>query len=54
MRPVPSDGGYRVTELWESEEAHTAWFEAHVLPTMPPDAPALRVTIQPLTNVATR
>jgi heme-degrading monooxygenase HmoA len=35
----PVDGGYRVTEVWESEEAHRAWFETNVLPTLPPGAP---------------
>jgi hypothetical protein len=28
--------GYRVIEVWESPEAHQAWFDAHVAPSMPP------------------
>jgi len=48
----PVDGGYRVTELWESEDAHEAWFTAPVAPTMPADAPAPRLTFRPIVHVA--
>jgi hypothetical protein len=40
-----------VTEPWDSEEAHSAWYEAHVLPALPPGAPGHRYTIQRITNV---
>ncbi len=35
----PIDGGYQVTELRESEAAHSAWIASHVLPAMPPGPP---------------
>ncbi len=47
----PVDGGFRVTELWESEAAHDAWFKAHVAPTMPADAPPPTVTFRPIVIV---
>lgn len=50
----PVDGGYRVTELWESEEAHRAWFATHVRPTMPEGAPAPSITYRPITNIVAR
>jgi hypothetical protein len=49
----PIDGGYRVTELWDSEEAHSAWYDTHVVPTMPPDATPPTITIRPITNTVT-
>jgi heme-degrading monooxygenase HmoA len=33
--PSPS-GGWRVVEMWESEEESEAWFKAHVEPNLPP------------------
>jgi heme-degrading monooxygenase HmoA len=50
----PIDGGYRVTELWESAEAHRAWFEGHVRPLLPPDAPPPTISTLPITTIATR
>jgi hypothetical protein len=50
----PVDGGYRVTELWESEEAHQRWFEQHVVPVLPEGAPRPTVSVQPIVNVALR
>jgi len=49
----PMEGGYQVSELWESEEAHRAWFEAHVIPCLPAGAPRPTVTIRPITSVVT-
>lgn len=34
--PSPS-GGWRVVEVWESEEDGSSWFEANVKPNLPPD-----------------
>ena len=34
--PSPS-GGWRVVEIWESEEDGQSWFEANVKPNLPPD-----------------
>ena len=31
------DGGWRVVEVWDSEEDAQAWFEKHVAPNLPPD-----------------
>jgi heme-degrading monooxygenase HmoA len=50
----PVEGGYRVTELWESEAAHSAWFAAHVAPAMPPGAILPIITTRPITTIATR
>lgn len=47
----PVDGGFRVSELWESEAAYESWFKAHVAPTMPADAPPPKVTFRPIANV---
>jgi heme-degrading monooxygenase HmoA len=47
----PVDGGFRVTELWESEAAHEAWYSSHVAPAMPADAAPAKVTFQPVVNV---
>ncbi len=49
----PVDGGYRVTELWESQAAHEAWFTRHVLAAMPPGAPAPSVEYRPVSAVVT-
>jgi hypothetical protein len=50
----PSEGGYRVTELWESEAAHGAWFAAHVVSAMPPGVTPPTVTTRPITKIAAR
>ena len=49
----PVEGGYLVTELWESEEAHEAWFAQHVRPAMPGRAPAPSITYRPISRIAT-
>jgi heme-degrading monooxygenase HmoA len=49
----PVEGGYVVTELWESEQAHEAWFAQHVRPAMPADAAAPSITYRPIANIAT-
>jgi heme-degrading monooxygenase HmoA len=50
----PVEGGYQVTEPWESEAAHNAWSAAHVAPAMPPgDTPPI-ITTRPITKIATR
>jgi heme-degrading monooxygenase HmoA len=30
-----SSSGYRVIEVWESREAHQAWFDDHIAPNLP-------------------
>ena len=49
----PIEGGYQVSELWESEEAHRAWFEAYVVPFLPAGAPRPTVAMRPITSVVT-
>ena len=34
--PSPN-GGWRVVEVWDTEEDGKAWFEANVKPNLPPD-----------------
>ena len=31
-----SSSGYRVIEVWESREAHQAWYDNHIAPNLPP------------------
>ena len=31
-----AEGGYRVIEVWDSREAHQAWYESHIVPNLPP------------------
>jgi heme-degrading monooxygenase HmoA len=31
-----STTGYRVIEVWESREAHQAWYDGHIAPNLPP------------------
>lgn len=49
----PVEGGYVVTELWESEQAHAAWFAEHVRPSIPADAPVPAISYRPITSIAT-
>ena len=31
-----ASSGYRVIEVWDSREAHQAWYDNHVAPNLPP------------------
>jgi heme-degrading monooxygenase HmoA len=31
-----TSSGYRVIEVWESREAHQAWYDHHIAPNLPP------------------
>ena len=33
----PSDGGWRVVEVWDTEEDWARWFEGTIKPMLPPD-----------------
>lgn len=33
----PGDGGFVVTEIWETAQDHTDFFEANVKPNLPPE-----------------
>jgi quinol monooxygenase YgiN len=46
-------GGWRVTEVWESQADFEAWFESHVKSLFPEGAPAPSITFDQLNNVIT-
>ena len=50
--PSPN-GGWRVVEVWESEEDGQSWFEENVKPNLPPDIAPTR-TYYPLHTAFTR
>ena len=50
--PSPS-GGWRVVEVWESEEDGRKWFEENVEPNLPPDIVSDR-TYSPLHTAFTK
>ena len=35
----PTEGGWYITEVWESKAEHERFMQEKVFPTMPPDAP---------------
>jgi heme-degrading monooxygenase HmoA len=43
--PSPS-GGWRVVEMWDTEEDGQAWFDANVKPNLPPDVVPTRTFSQ--------
>lgn len=47
----PSPGGWRVTEVWDSQADFEAWFEAHVKPAFPEGAPEPSITFDQLNHV---
>jgi quinol monooxygenase YgiN len=49
--PVP--GGWRVTEVWDSQADFEAWFESNVKPALPEGAPQPSITIDELNEVMT-
>ena len=40
----PIDGGWQITELWESQQIRDAFFEKYVTPLLPADAPRPNTT----------
>jgi hypothetical protein len=36
----PTEGGWYITEVWESKAEHARFMREKVIPMMPPDAPA--------------
>ena len=48
----PIAGGWRVIEVWDSEDAFTRWFESTVKPTLPPGI-APQVSFDELHDVVT-
>jgi hypothetical protein len=50
----PRDGGgWQVTELWASQQAHDAWFDASVAPNLPSDAQPPVTTVRHITSLIT-
>jgi quinol monooxygenase YgiN len=50
--PVP--GGWRVTEVWDSQADFESWFEANVKPAFPEGGPPLpSITFDELSDVVT-
>jgi hypothetical protein len=49
----PSPGGWRVTELWESQADFEAWFEAFVKPAYPQELPMPEISFDELNEVVT-
>jgi heme-degrading monooxygenase HmoA len=49
--PVP--GGWRVTEVWETQADFEAWFDGSVKPAFPAGGPMPSITIDELNEVVT-
>ena len=49
--PVP--GGWRVTEVWDSQADFEAWFDSNVKPAFPEGAPMPQITFDELNEVVT-
>ena len=50
----PAPGGWRVTEVWDTQEDFEAWYEAHVKPAFPEAGPIMpSITIDQLNEVVT-
>jgi hypothetical protein len=47
----PVAGGWRVTEVWDSQSDFEAWFESHVKPAFPEGAPTPSITFDELNEV---
>jgi hypothetical protein len=50
----PVDGGWQVTELWESQQARDAFFAEHVVPLMPAGGPLPTTTIREIVSIQSR
>lgn len=47
----PSPGGWRVTEMWDTQADFEAWYEASVKPAFPEDARLPSITFDELNDV---
>ncbi len=50
----PVDGGWQVTELWESQQDRDAFFAKHVIPQMPADGPPPTTTVREIVSIQSR
>jgi hypothetical protein len=46
-------GGWRVTEVWDSQADFEAWFEGNVKPAFPEGGPMPSITFEELNDVVT-
>jgi hypothetical protein len=49
----PVSGGWRVTEVWDSQADFETWFEANVKPAFPSGGPLPEITFHELNEVVT-
>jgi hypothetical protein len=49
----PVQGGWRVTEVWDSQSDFEAWFEGNVKPAFPEGGPIPEITFDQLNEVVT-
>jgi quinol monooxygenase YgiN len=49
----PVSGGWRVTEVWDSQADFEAWFESNVKPAFPAGGPMPEITFHELNEVVT-
>ena len=49
----PVSGGWRVTEVWDSQADFEAWFESNVKPAFPAGGPLPEITFHELNEVVT-
>jgi hypothetical protein len=47
----PSPGGWRVTEMWDTQADFEAWFETSVKPALPEGGPMPSITFDELNEV---
>ncbi len=50
----PIDGGWQITELWESQQDRDAFVEKYVMPLVPPGAPLPNTTVREIVTITTR
>ena len=49
----PARGGWRVTEVWDTQADFEAWFEGNVKPAFPEGGPMPSITFEELNDVVT-
>lgn len=49
----PVSGGWRVTEVWDSQASFESWFESNVKPAFPAGGPLPEITFHELNEVVT-
>lgn len=49
----PVSGGWRVTEVWDSQADFESWFDSNVKPAFPAEGPLPEITFYELNDVVT-